>query len=106
MARFRISTGLVALVLLCATSAMSQGVHGVHPDISSSLEIGISYTFVSFYEIPKPSTIVNSNGFTGSAVYFHDWVGVEGDVSDVSRINKREKLTIALCRRRNSSPLA
>lgn len=82
MARFRIFSGL-ALVLLCATNAMSQGVHGVHPDISSPFEVGVSYTFVSFYELPKPSTIVNSNGFTGSAVYFHDWVGVEGAVSDV-----------------------
>jgi hypothetical protein len=83
MDRLRNMVKLGGLIVLCATSIMAQGVRGVHPDMSSPLQIGISYTFVSFYEIPQPSTVVNSSGFTTSAVYYRDWVGAEGDISDV-----------------------
>jgi len=75
--------GLAGLALLCTTSLMAQGGEGVHPDISSPVQIGVGYTFVSFFEVPKPSTVVNSSGFTASAVYYRDWVGAEAEVTDV-----------------------
>jgi hypothetical protein len=80
---FRIAAKLAGVVVFCGASLMAQEVRGVHPDISSPLQIGISYTFVRFYEIPNPETVVNSHGFTASAVYYRDWVGAEADVSDV-----------------------
>lgn len=83
IARLARLVGFAGLSFLCTTSVMAQGSVGVHPDVTSPLEIGIGYTFVSFFEVPNPNTVVNSSGFTGSAVYYRDWVGVEADISDV-----------------------
>jgi hypothetical protein len=85
MSRFRNRGGiarLTGLLLLCASGAMAQGVQGVHPDVSTPLQIGIGYTYVRFNEVPTPSTVINSNGFTASAVYYRDWVGAEAEVTD------------------------
>lgn len=97
MGRFRVMAGLAGLFLLGTASVMAQGVQGVHPDVSSPLEIGVGYTFISFNEAPKPSTVVNSSGFTASAVYYHDWVGAEADITDVfgSTSGKNSQLLFA-----------
>jgi hypothetical protein len=76
MGRFSI---VAALVLLSTTSVMAQKIQGVHPD-SSPLQIGVGFTFVSFNE--APSTVTNGAGFNASAVYYHDPIGVEAQVSD------------------------
>jgi hypothetical protein len=71
---------MAGVVLFYATSVMAQKVEGVHPDVSP-FQVGVGYSFVSFNE--APNTTLNSNGFTGSAVYYRDFVGAEGDFTDV-----------------------
>jgi hypothetical protein len=71
---------LAALVLLSAASVMAQGVQGVHPDSATPLQVGVGFTFVSFNE--APSTTANNAGFNASVVYYHDWLGVEAQLSD------------------------
>jgi hypothetical protein len=70
---------LVASFLLFGTSVMAQGIQGVHPD-NTPVQVGLGYTFVSFHEVP--GTLANSVGFTGSAVYRLNQVGLEGEVTD------------------------
>ena len=72
--------GIVGLILFCATSAGAQGVPGVYPT-SSSLQVGITYTFVDFQQ--APAITAYDSGVAGSVVYYRDWIGVEGNVSDV-----------------------
>lgn len=78
MGRIGILTGLV---LVYVSSAMAQGVQGVRPT-AAPLEFSAGYTFVSFNEIPTPSTVTKNSGFDGSAVYYYNFVGFEGDFSD------------------------
>ena len=67
---------MAAIALLTAANGMAQTAGGVHPDVSP-LQIGVGYTFVSFYE--APNTTLNSSGFNATAVYYKDWIGAEGD---------------------------
>jgi hypothetical protein len=84
MGRFRMMMGLAGLFLLGTASAMAQGIQGVHPDVSSPIQIGVDYSFASFNEASTPKTVLNSNGVTGSVVYYGDWVlGAEAQVSDL-----------------------
>jgi opacity protein-like surface antigen len=65
--------------LLCVAGAGAQVVQGVHSE-ASPLQIGVGFTFVSFNELP--ATTLNNVGVNGSVVYYHDYVGVEAQVSD------------------------
>ena len=67
---------MAGLALLTATSVLAQMPEGVHPD-ASPLQIGVGYTFIGFEE--APNTMLNSNGFNATAVYYKDWYGAEGD---------------------------
>ncbi len=69
-----------ALVLLGAASAMAQGIQGVHPD-STPFQVGVGFTFVSFNETPNLTQ--NNAGLNGSVVYYKDYLGAEGQLSDV-----------------------
>lgn len=69
---------MAGLVLLVATGALGQNVKGVRPD-ASPLQVGAGFTFVSFHE--TPGTTWNNPGFDASAVYYRDWLGVEGNFS-------------------------
>ncbi len=71
---------LAAALLLSTTALMAQGIQGVHPD-STPLQVGVGFTFVSFNELP--STTQNNAGLNASAVYYHDYLGAEAQVSDV-----------------------
>jgi hypothetical protein len=70
---------MAGIALLYATGALAQGIQGIHPD-TSPLQIGAGFTFLSYHEVP--STTWNNAGFDASAVYYRDWLGVEGDFSD------------------------
>jgi hypothetical protein len=78
MGRFSI---LGAFLLFCATSAMAQGIEGVHSAVPpGQLQFGVGVTFVSFSE--APGTTENNVGVNASVVDYRDWMGVEGQVSD------------------------
>ena len=81
---------LAALLVLSATSAMAQDnppsaappatpTPAWHDD--TSLQVGIGATYVRFYEAPG----IVGNGYGGQvdAVYYHDWIGTEGQFSYV-----------------------
>jgi hypothetical protein len=78
MGRFSV---LGVFLLLCATSAMAQGVEGVHPAVlPGQVQIGAGVTFVSFDE--APGVRENNFGVNGSVVDYRDWAGAEAQVSD------------------------
>lgn len=53
----------------------AQGIQGVHPGNGQS-EIGLTYTYVRFYEAPH--TLPNENGFTLSGAYYpREWVAAD-----------------------------
>jgi len=83
-----------ALLLFCMGGAMAQGVQGVHPD-ATPLQVGVGFTFVSFQE--TPGLTANNAGVNGSVVYYHDFIGAEGQVSDVfgSQNGKTSQLLFA-----------
>lgn len=82
MSRVRTLLGLVFLLALSSTSAKAQykPVDNADPN---PFQIGIGYSFVSFNEIPHPSTVLNNSGVNGSAVWYNNIVGSEAEVSDV-----------------------
>src|ERR1700722_15735655 len=69
----------IVAFLLCVAGAGAQVVDGVHSE-GSPLQLGVGFTFVSFNELPN--TTLNNAGVNGSVVYYHDFVGVEAQVSD------------------------
>jgi opacity protein-like surface antigen len=80
MMKFGIIGGVALLcVLSFASGVRAQASQGVHPD-ASPLQLGVGFTFVSFYEVP--STTVNNAGLNASLVYYHDYLGAEAQVSD------------------------
>lgn len=86
MRRFGIVAGWV---LLLAASATAQGIQGVHPDVRP-LQVGAGFTFISFNE--TPSTTQNNAGFNGSAVYYQDFLGAEGDFTETFGSNSNRLL--------------
>jgi hypothetical protein len=72
---------LAILIALCSMSAKAQYKPAVTPD-SNSLQLGVSYTFDRFNVVPHPSTVINTNGVTGSIVYYDNFIGSEGAVTD------------------------
>jgi hypothetical protein len=72
--------GMAAVaVLFCAAGAMGQTVQGVYQK-TLPLQVGVGFNFDSFTE--TPSTTLNNVGVNGNVVYYHDYLGVEAQVSD------------------------
>jgi hypothetical protein len=72
---------LVVAILAFAMCSKAQSLAGVLPADSNPVQVGIGFTFLSFHEVP--SDTVNNPGFTFSALYRQNRLGIEGEVTDI-----------------------
>lgn len=72
---------LVAAMLMFATASKAQGVQGVHPGFDvTPIQVGVGFTFINFHEVPGDT--LNNAGFTLSAMYRYNRLGLEGDLTE------------------------